>query len=94
MDYLRQISFDSIADSVRARPVLFAATTIAGVATLSLSASNYREWLQLGPGGVPRNPLGWTFQMLLRLIAVRDTIDTNPFSNAANNPRYKPHVQH
>jgi len=41
---------------------------------------NYQAWKSAGVSGLPLNPLGWSLQWLLRLIARGDTLNTACYS--------------
>ena len=40
--------------------------------SLPLYFAGYRDWYDLGAGGVPHNAVGWIVQSVLRVLASRD----------------------
>lgn len=80
----------SLLSLVRTRPIL-TASAVGIVPLLSYIASSYRGFLALGPGGLPRNFLGWAIQACLQPIGRTDTTDPAPFSEPSIFPAYAPH---
>ncbi|KAF3057292.1 putative phospholipase carboxylesterase protein [Daldinia childiae] len=61
------------------KPILLATGITAAVTPLLAYAwSCYREWLTLGPGGIPYHFFGWLLQTSLHLIARSDTREPLP----------------
>lgn len=88
-------NLSSLNAHIRANQVAVTATTLSGLLVLlpvlSYGYKSYREWLSLGPGGVPYNIVGWMAQGLYQLVARPDTFDPSPFSQSRVEAKYKPH---
>lgn len=83
----------SLNTHIRERPAI-ALATVAGASLIPIlpyAVKSYRQWLSLGPGGVPYNILGWMAQGALQLVAYWDTIDLSPFSRPSITLKYEPH---
>jgi hypothetical protein len=62
-----QSLFQRIASNQRVVATALAATFI-GVPVLRAAVLDYREYIKIGPGGVPYNVFGWLIQLCLRPI--------------------------
>ncbi|KAI8658407.1 hypothetical protein NCS55_01116900 [Fusarium keratoplasticum] len=62
-----QSLFQRIASNQRVVATALAATFI-GVPVLRVAVLDYREYIKIGPGGVPYNVFGWLIQLCLRPI--------------------------
>lgn len=63
------------ASQVSARPLL-TASAIGAVPLISYVIHSYRGFLALGPGGLPRNFLGWALQASLQLLSRHNVTST------------------
>ena len=54
---------------------------IASFPLIRLLYLDYVDWLHLGPGGIPHNPMGFMVQCILRVIASRDLRSTAFYQN-------------
>ncbi|KAK7962505.1 uncharacterized protein PG986_003330 [Apiospora aurea] len=70
--------------------------TVVGLAVISLGIASllshanhrYREWLELGPGGVPYNVKGWLMNLLARPFARFDVRAVAPYTMEDQKPLY------
>lgn len=86
---------DNLPTSIRQNPRVAAAVAVTAlgisIPTVSYAISSYRGYLALGPGGMPYNVAGWTFQGLLQLAARGNTRDPSPFTKPSNHKLTEPH---
>ena len=79
--------------ALRANPALATTALIAAVAgplLARIATANYRAWMALDPGGLPRNPLGYLVNAVLRPLARFDTRVPAPYDRAALEALYGP----
>ena len=72
----------SLARTVRLHPAFLALATTVGF-SLPWLVRNYREYMALGPGGLPYNVRGWLIALFLKIFA-RDPIDTSIYDANPN----------
>lgn len=47
--------------------------------TLYLSYQDYKNWIKLGPGGIPSNIFGWTIVKILQPFMIKNVTDTSKY---------------
>ena len=78
----------------RERPGAFTAVLCSGMIAVRLgidAVRSYREYMALGPGGIPHNVFGWMIQGLMQPIARRDVKSSAPFADTSITAKYGPH---
>ena len=75
--------FEYIMREVRLRPAIIALAALVGCTSIPRIARNYREYLAVGPGGLPYNLAGWFIAILMKPLS-RDTIDTAVYDAKPN----------
>ena len=82
-----------VVEMIHSRPGASAAI-VAGtslVLCLPYARRNYLAWLELGPGGPPKNVFGWTVQSLFGLLSRYDCLDPAPYTLPKEIKAYRPH---
>ncbi|KAK1255696.1 hypothetical protein MKX07_007955 [Trichoderma sp. CBMAI-0711] len=80
----------SIMSHIRHHPILFT-SAIAIVPLGALMLPSYRGFIDLGPGGLPHNVVGWLLQGALRPFSLNSTRDHSLFQKPGVASAYEPH---